>query len=358
VAESLARAGVDVTVLDMRSPGRGASHASAGMLTPYIEAEGHAPALDLALRSLWLFDAFVSDLKEIAPRVEYARTGTLQIALDEDDAARLIEHGQALAESGVDVQWLDEHSLRAFEPSVTPAALGGLFTAGHGFVGVATLLAALIERAKRRGATFEWPVEVSGIETTAEGVSINCGVRTFAADAAVLAGGSWSRRVRIAGVPALPVRPVKGQLLHLHWCEGDQPRRVVWGPNCYAVPWADGSLLVGATTEDVGFDESATVSGVHGLTAAAVELLPHASGARFEVVRVGLRPALPDDLPAIGPFAAAPRVVAATGHFRSGVLLAPVTAEMVTRYLIEGVEDPAFAFTTPNRLAPVPSAKS
>jgi glycine/D-amino acid oxidase-like deaminating enzyme len=155
-------------------------------------------------------------------------------------------------------------------------------------------------------------------------------------------------------VPSLPMRPVRGQLLHLHWCEGDQPEHIVWGSQCYAVPWSDGSLLVGATVEDVGFDEGATVSGVSALTSSVIELLPHASGARMEAVRVGLRPALPDGLPAIGPFAESPRVIAATGHYRSGVLLAPVTAEIVRRYLIDGVSDPVFAYTSPNRPITVP----
>lgn len=145
--------------------------------------------------------------------------------------------------------------------------------------------------------------------------------------------------------------PIRGQLLHLQWCEGDQPGRIVWGPHCYAVPWSDGSLLVGATADDVGFDEGTTVSGVQSLTTGAIELLPHASGARLEAIRVGLRPQLPDGLPAIGPFANAPRIVAATGHYRSGILLAPLTAELVVKYVLDGQSDSAFALTTPDRFA-------
>jgi glycine/D-amino acid oxidase-like deaminating enzyme len=117
------------------------------------------------------------------------------------------------------------------------------------------------------------------------------------------------------------------------------------------VPWSDGSLLVGATVEDVGFDEGTTVAGVQSLTSAVTELLPHASGARLEAIRVGLRPALPDGLPAIGPFSHAPRIIVATGHYRSGVLLAPITAELVTRYVLDGHEDIAFGVTSPDRLA-------
>ena len=116
------------------------------------------------------------------------------------------------------------------------------------------------------------------------------------------------------------------------------------------MPWSSGSLLVGATVEEAGFDERATAAGVRDLTSAVIELLPDAANARFDAVRVGLRPALPDGLPAVGPFQRAPRVVMATGHFRNGVLLAPVTAEMVRSYVMEGVRDVAFGVTSPTGL--------
>jgi glycine oxidase len=117
------------------------------------------------------------------------------------------------------------------------------------------------------------------------------------------------------------VRPVRGQLLHLRWPTASIAR-IVWGARCYAVPWPDGTVLVGATTEDVGFDERATVSGVRDLLDAAAELLPRAWQADFSGVRAGLRPASPDELPLIGPSARVPGLVYATGHYRNGVLLA------------------------------------
>jgi len=349
-AGALASRGASVTVIDMRSPGRGASQASAGMLAPYVEG-GHNPHLRvLGARSLAMFDTFVARLSDATGiKIEYARTGTLQIALDEDDAVRLHDAKAALSSEGAAVDWLDEEMVRDFEPSVTPAAIGGLFVEAHGFVGVQSLVAALVQHARFSGATFESPVEVVSIDARRGGVEVNAGTRKYSADVVVVAAGSWSRRVRVANLPALPMRPVRGQLLHLHWCEGELPQRIVWGPHCYTVPWSDGSLLVGATTEEVGFDEGTTVAGVHGLTSAAIELLPHASGARLEGVRVGLRPKLDDELPAIGPASAAPGVVFATGHYRNGVLLAPLTAEVVSRYVLEGISDPSFDVTSPDR---------
>jgi len=319
------------------------------MLTPYVEADGHPGMVELGARSLALYDGLIARLSaQVRGPIEYSRTGILEVAVDEDAADRLLNAKPGLDDAGVLSEWLDGDALRGFEPSVTPAALGGLFTADQGLVGVEALLGALVEQARLSGAVFEFPVEVTSIEEHTGYAVVRAGAATYKADAVVLASGSWSRRVRIAGVQSLPMRPVRGQLLHLHWCEGDQPGHIVWGSQCYAVPWSDGSLLVGATVEEVGFDEAATVAGVSALTSSVIDLLPHASGARMEAVRVGLRPALPDGLPAIGPFADSPRVMAATGHYRSGVLLAPVTAEIVRRYVLDGVPDPAFAYTSPN----------
>jgi glycine oxidase len=306
----------------------------------------------LCTRSLALYDPFLARLLESTPGgIEYARTGSLEVALDDDGVARLLGTKVWLDTAGVESEWLDGNAVRGFEPSLTPAACGGLLTLDHGLVGVASLVNALVQQARMAGATFEFPVNVLSVEQFGDQVEVRAADRLWSADAVVLSAGSWSRRLKVEGVPTLPVRPVRGQLLHLQWCEGDLPGRVCWGPGCYAVPWTDGSLLVGATVEEAGFDEGTTVAGVNALTSAVIELLPHASGARIESVRVGLRPALPDDLPAIGPFTNAPRIVSATGHFRSGVLLAPLTADMVANYLIDGVHDPAFVATTPDRFA-------
>jgi glycine/D-amino acid oxidase-like deaminating enzyme len=160
------------------------------------------------------------------------------------------------------------------------------------------------------------------------------------ADAVVVAAGAWSGD---------PVRPVRGQLVHLKL---DQPplTRVAWGADCYAVPWNDGSLLVGATVEEVGFDESSTPDAVRSLAQAAAALVPAARGARVHEVRVGLRPATPDGLPAIGRSSTMPSVFYATGHYRTGVLLAPLTAALIADLVLEQREDPALALVRPDRL--------
>jgi glycine oxidase len=145
--------------------------------------------------------------------------------------------------------------------------------------------------------------------------------------------------VQIENVAAVPVRPVRGQLVQL---ESPAPllRHVIWGPDCYLVPWADGTLLVGATSEDAGFDERATAAGVRDLLEAVCELVPHAWQAGFTGVRVGLRPATPDELPIVGASARLPGLVYATGHYRNGILLAPLTARLVAALILEEHADP------------------
>jgi glycine oxidase len=350
VSEALAQRGAEVTILEMRGPGRGASQASAGMLAPYTEATDHRPLLDLGIRSLDLFDALVMRLTERTRRpIEYRRSGTLEVGFDDNECARLHALIPTLFELGVTAEWWSPPELFTREPALARSARAGLFVPAHGFVGVSDLVSALLESARWACATLVSPVEAASVEEGRDAVTVRMGDTRFDADRVVVAAGPWTGRVRIAHVRPLPVKPVRGQLLHLMAPPEARPERIVWGPRCYAVPWTDGSLLVGATVEDAGFDEHATVEGVQVLTRAIAELVPVTSRARLEAVRVGLRPALPDHLPAVGPFEAAPRVVAATGHYRNGVLLAPLTATVVSRYVLDGVIDPSFDVTSPDR---------
>jgi glycine oxidase len=353
IAEELAVRGARVSVIDMRAPGRGASQASAGILAPFIESHGEAAMLELGRRSLALYDAFVERAaRESGRRVEYARSGTLQVALNEPEAAELEVAKRHLDTAGVEARWLDRPAMASFEPAVTHAAVGALFTPAHAFVGVTDLVTALVTSARFAGASFENAVEAVEVDPGADGVVVRAGTRTYDADVVVVAAGSWTSRIRIKGATPPPVRPVRGQLLHLQWPpQALLPQPIVWSSACYTVPWSDGTLLVGATVEEVGFDEHSTVEAVRDLSAAVSALLPDAARASIEAVKVGLRPALPDRLPAIGRLARAPRVMMASGHFRNGVLLAPITAKLVADSLVDNIDDPILASTSPDRFA-------
>jgi glycine oxidase len=354
VAEAIARRGAAVTVVDMRSAGRGASQASAGILAPYTEAHERTRLLDLGTRSLSMFDGFVAGIRERSGRpIEYARSGTLEVALDDRDESRLRASKAWLDATDVRSEWLNAPDLCALEPAVHPSARGGLLTGAHGWVGVSSLVLALVESAKRAGASFEAPVEAIEVVPQGDrGVDVHAGVRRYTADAVVVAAGSWGGRVKIVGAPPIPVRPVRGQLLHLRSAPGAvRPSRVAWSRDCYVVPWPDGSLLVGATVEDAGFDERVTADGLRRLAQAAEDLLPGVADAGLVAARAGLRPASPDGLPIVGPLPAAPSVCAATGHYRNGVLLSPLTASIVADWVLDGRRDPAIDVTTPGRFA-------
>ena len=350
IAEELARRGASVEILDERPVGMGATQASAGVLAPYIETrEGH-PLLDLTVRSLRLYEEFVERVSaESGLAIAYRRSGTLTVATDEAEWNTLRVAAEYLTRIGVSAALFEAAAARAEEPHLGDSTVGGLLIQEHGFVGATDLTRALVASARRRGAQFIEQSRVRRICTEGEDLVIETDRGTLTADAVVVAAGSWAGDVVVDGVAArLPVRPVRGQLLYLAWT-GTPLRRVTWTHRCYLVPWDDGTVLLGATMEEAGFDERVTVAGVRDLLESACDLVPHAWSAGFRGARVGLRPGTPDDLPVIGVSAAMPNVVYATGHFRNGVLLAPLTAQLVADVLLERRLDAALAPFSPAR---------
>lgn len=351
VACELGRRGAAVRVLESRDIGGVATRASAGILAPYTEAERPGPLRTLCAESLGRWDDFVARAVADSGRdVLYERTGTLEVVTDEASMRRLEQTRTALAAAGVECRLLTASEARAAEPSLGATVAGALLVPSHGFAGVATLTGALRQAAAaRHGVSFVTGRPARRVRARpAGGLEVETAAGPLTGDAVVLAAGSWSGAVTVAGEASLPVRPVRGQLLQLAW-SGDPLARVLWCPGCYVVPWPDGSLLVGATVEDVGFDERATVAGVAALIEAVSGVLPEARNAGFEAVRVGLRPGTPDDLPVVGRSAAAPGLVYATGHYRNGVLLAPLTARLVADLVLDGREDPLLAAVSPAR---------
>ena len=344
VGHELASRGASVRIIDMRGTGRGATQASAGILAPYIE--GHIDALlRLGVSSLALYDGFIARVSEDAQQaIEYERCGTLHVARNEAAAMELAIAARRFAHEGVAHQLMPGHEALRLEPRLSPRLLSALLLPMHGYVRAAELTAALASASQRRGAEFI-TANVEEICGGANGVAVETSAGRIESDALILAAGSWSGRVPPV---APPVRPVRGQLLHLHFDQRPLSR-VVWGTDCYLVPWRNGALLVGATVEDVGFDETATADGVTRLLGASSELLTTVPQARFEAVRVGLRPGTPDELPLIGPASTMPGVYYATGHYRNGVLLAPLTAKLVADLVIDGTRDPELDLVTPAR---------
>jgi len=350
VAYELSRRGASVQVVDERPVGMGATQASAGVLAPFIEAAEESPFLELAVRSLGLFDEFIERVvADSGSPVAYRRTGTLNVALHDDGLPKLRATAALLGRRGVFSEMLDSTDARRVEPHLPDDAAGALLIPTQGFVRAGDLTRALATAARRHGTPFVEGGRVRRIAASKGEVIVETSRGTLSGTAVVLAAGSWSGQIEIAGIDARPpVRPVRGQLLHVGW-NGASVRRVTWGDRCYLVPWDDGTMLIGATVEEAGFDERATVAGVRDLLEAACELVPHAWTATFLGARVGLRPGTRDDLPIIGPSSVLPNLMYATGHYRNGVLLAPLTAQFVAEALLEDRLDPGLAFLMPQR---------
>ena len=347
IAYELATRGAEVRLIDPRGSGQGATRASAGVLAPYTE--GHsAELLRLGVCSLDRFDGFVARVAADAQRpVEYRRLGTLQVACSDSETRQLEEAARELTRSGVSHTCLDGEGARRLEPSLAEGVRAGLLVPHHGYVGVATLMSALVEAARRHGASLS-TARVNGIDFRGGSVSVNTSEEAFGSDAVVIAAGSWSGLIPMAPAVPPPVRPVRGQLLQLRFASPPLTR-VVWGSAAYLVPWEDGSVLVGATVEEVDFDERVTVAGVRQLLEGAVKLLPAAGSAAFDGARAGLRPKTVDELPIIGRSSTMRGVYYATGHYRNGVLLAPLTAAMIADLVLDGRAHGELTLVRPDR---------
>jgi glycine oxidase len=346
IAYELVSRGAVVQVVESRGVGLGATRASAGILAPHIEAHSDA-LLRLASCSLGAYDDFVARVRaDSTVGFEYERRGTLQVAVDPVEASALAAAAERLAALDVPHELVEGGDVRSLEGALSARVVAALLVHDHGYVVPDLLAGALAEAASRLGATFvtAHATAVHGDDARAEVVTA---AGTVCADAVIVAGGSWSSA--LIGGGAVPVRPIRGQLLHLR-TDRRLASRVIWGTRCYIVPRSDGSVLVGATVEDVGFDERATAGGVRGLLEAAIALVPELDLATFGEVRVGFRPMTEDELPAIGLSSTMPRVSYATGHYRNGVLLAPLTALMMADLVLDGRERPESALTRPGRL--------
>jgi glycine oxidase len=348
----LAKEGLRVRLFERDALAAHASGAAAGMLAPLCEASGPGIFLRLGLRSLGLFPELVRELRErsgVDP--EYERSGVLRVAADAGEARRLAERARDLAAEGL--EWLDARAAREAHPGLAQAEHGALHSSREGHVRSPLLVQALALAAEGRGARVEVGVPVLALEL--EGGRVT-GVRTpagsVAAGAVVLCAGSSTQAclVPLGAQRLAPVEPVRGQGLILAPVR-PLPPTIVWRGPLYLVPKRDGSVVVGATEERVGFDSRATAGGVRQLLDGALALLPELARASFEAPFVGLRPATPDGLPLVGPVPGFEGLWIAAGHFRNGVLLAPVTGALLAAQLLGRPVDAEAAALRPDRFA-------
>ena len=350
VAYELAKSGASVTVVEPRAPGQGATRASAGILAPDIEGHGSSLLRLLGRRSIAMYDDFIAELRaDSGHEIVYQRNGTFELAFSDADVHRLEDLAAALKGDRIESRWLQPPAFDDYEPRASKQARGALFIPNHGFVGVTQLTLAAAGAARKYGATFVSGTGAIRIFTIADGrVGVQSSSATWNADRVVLAAGSWSSTITVDDADRIPVKPIRGQLIQLRTDPGAL-HRVIWGPDGYLVPWPDGSVLVGSTVEDVGFDENYTDEAVAKLRAAAASLVPSLANAEVTSIRTGLRPKGPDDVPILGRSRVVPGLIYATAHYRNGVLFTPLTVQLVRDLVFDRPADPALEDLDPLR---------
>ncbi len=349
----LSRRGADVAVVERSTPPAGATRVAAGMLAPVGElAFGEPELLKMTLAAAELYPGFVAELEAASGlSTGYAAHGALHVALDRDEAAELRRLHDLQRSLGLGAEWLPPRRCRELEPGLTPSFNGGVHAPGEAAVDPRALSEALLAALAAEGVEVRTGAEVDAALLDGERLA---GVRTatgeeLRAPTVVLAAGAWSGQAGwLPEAARPPVRPVKGQILELRARDGAAPCvRIVASERVYLTPRPDGRLIVGATVEEQGFDSAVTAGGVHELLREAYRLLPEVAEMELVEATAGLRPGTPDNLPLVGP-SPVEGLVWATGHYRNGILLAPLAANAVAELLEHSMRSQLFPHSETN----------
>lgn len=358
IARALALRGVNNVVLVERARlGAEASSAAAGMLAPQAEADDADDFFNLCCQSRDLYPTFAAALREeTGIDSELDRTGTLYLAFNEHDQREIERRYEWQVQAGLTVQKLNPTDARILEPCISGSVCGALKFANDIQVENRRLLSALIAANERLGVRFM-------TSTAAESIRINRGriegaetSRGFVSTSRiVVSGGAWSSFIKVPDVasPIPRIEPVKGQMVCFD-STGSPPgmaRHVVYSPRGYLVPRRDGRVLAGSTTEHAGFDKEVTASGVHSILSHALEISPRISDLPLTGVWAGLRPRAQDNLPVLGPCEQIRGLVFATGHYRNGILLAPLTGDLIADAIVDNVVSPDLNAFSPDRFS-------
>jgi glycine oxidase len=334
IAMQIARAGLRVAVFDRQQPGQEASWASAGILSPAPESPGMVAMVPLGKASMALYPEFVAQVDELSGKsTGFRPKGTLEALFSHDTKAELstiitLHHGL-----GLKAEPLRAEDARELEPALSEEVEAAVLRPEEASIDNRALTAAILEAAQRSGAEIFsgngakaiWREgdRCAGLVLQSEKVE---------AKWTVIAAGCFS--ATIEGIASYaPVRPAKGQMVALR-ADDVKIERVLWSEKIYLVPRNDGRIVAGATVEHAGFDKRVTAGGIEKILSAAINLAPGLANAHIEETWAGLRPDSPDHLPILGP-TDIEGLLMATGHFRSGILLTPITARLVREWILE-----------------------
>ena len=332
IALELAEAGLKVGLFDAREPGREASWASGGMISPAPENPGMIPFVPMSLASVALYPEFIRKVEELSGiNVGYQKNGALDVILDGNVQEELstviaLQHGV-----GLKAQALSAEQARQMEPSLTEEMQAAIFREDEASLDTRAFVDATLKAAAKKGVEISAGNGAKALWKSGgrcKGLTLENG--QVEAKWTVIAAGCFSARIEGAA-PYAPVFPAKGQMLALR-CESVELKRILWLEHKYLVPRKDGRIVAGSTIERTGFDHDVTAGGVQLILREVMKMVPALENARIEETWAGLRPDSPDHLPIIGP-TDVDGLLIATGHFRSGVLLAPVTARMIREWV-------------------------
>ena len=329
VAWRLQQAGARCTVLERSIPGAEASSAAGGILAPQAEADGPGPFLELCLASRARYPAFVRELREASDvDVAFRPCGVLGVRFDEAGMEEALKRIGWQRARGLEASWLEPDAARALEPELSAEIRGAAHFPGDAVVDNRLLVSALTISAARAGARFVTSQVHGVVERGGRAVGVATDQGELRGDAVVVAAGAWTALVPGAlGSPGA-VRPARGQMVMVR-TRVPICRHVVFGAHGYAVPRTDGRVLLGSTMEFAGFEKQVTAGGLAAVLGVGLRLFPGLAGAPVIETWAGFRPHTPDGLPVLGP-APLPGLFLASGHFRNGILLTPITANVLT----------------------------
>ena len=363
VARALAQRGVrDVCLIERASLGAEASFAAGGMLAPQTEANGRDDFFELACQSRDLYPNFAAALREeTGIDVELDTTGTLYLALTEEDLKEIHKRYEWQIQAGLVVEKLTTSAARELEPCIAESVLGALRFPHDIQVENRRLLNALVNSVDKLGVRIYTDANADSLTTERGRIT---GVQTsrgfMSCRTVVIAAGTWSSAIQHSHTPSgeavrtPKIEPVRGQMI----CFDAKPqltRHVIFSPRGYLVPRQDGRLLAGSTSENAGFTKQVTAGGISSILAHALEISTTISHLPIVDTWSGLRPRAADGLPVLGPCDEIDGLFYATGHYRNGILLAPVTGELIAEAVVAGHVSSLLAAFSPNRfnLAPV-----
>ena len=352
IARALSQRGLRVTLIERARPGAEASFAAAGMLAPQAEADRADAFFELACAGRDLYPPTAAALsEETGIDIELERTGTLYLAFTEDDEKEIEHRYEWQSRAGLPVERLSGDEVRHLEPFVSEHVRGALRFPLDVQVENRRLVAALAAAAQKYGVRLLTGVNVESLRIARagiEGVETSCG--PVHAPVAIVACGAWSSFITSpdSPVPRVRIEPVRGQILCFE-AYARPARHVIYSPRGYLTPRLDGRLLAGTTTEYAGFDKRVTGGGLHAISTHALEIAPATKHLTLLDAWCGLRPRAEDEFPVLGGCAEVRGLYYATGHYRNGILLAPITGELIAEAITSGAVSPLLAAFTPDR---------